>query len=505
MSDLETLYQQTLEYLYSFVDFSLKHSVDIKPEQFDLGRMQALAAALGNPQAQFRSIHVAGTKGKGSVSALCASALRAQGYRVGLYTSPHLDDYAERIQINGQLIPHAELVALVEELKPHIAAIPRLTTFEITTALAFLYFARQRCDAALIEVGLGGRLDATNVITPQVAVITSLSYDHMFLLGNTLAEIAGEKAGIIKEGVPVVLSPQVEEARLVVEQVARQRGAPLIQIGGAPAVEVAGKRINNGLADGGVPPAVGVPPAAEVDYQFAPLEHSLAGQTFQVWPAAGQPVTLSIPLLGTHQVVNAVTAYAALRAFAQSGLQINKTSSANPLPIRFPVFAQAGLPVSEEAIRSGFASVQWPGRFEVLRQSPPVVVDCAHNRDSALKLRQALDDYFPGYPVVMVFGASEDKDVQGMFAELMAAKSQPGRVQQLIAVKSFHPRAMPPENIVALAQSFNCPAQIILDVADGFEEALRLAGEQALVLVTGSIFVVAGARLAWERKDRSQA
>ena len=169
------------------------------------------------------------------------------------------------------------------------------------------------------------------------------------------------------------------------------------------------------------------------------------------------------------------------------------------------MFAQAGLPVSEEAIRSGFASVQWPGRFEVLRQSPPVVVDCAHNRDSALKLRQALDDYFPGYPVVMVFGASEDKDVQGMFAELMAAKSQPGRVQQLIAVKSFHPRAMPPENIVALAQSFNCPAQIILDVADGFEEALRLAGEQALVLVTGSIFVVAGARLAWERKDRSQA
>ena len=480
MSDLETLYQQTLEYLYSFVDFSLKHSVDIKPEQFDLGRMQALVAALGNPQAQFRSIHVAGTKGKGSVSALCASALQAQGYRVGLYTSPHLDDYAERIQINGQLIPHAELVALVEELKPQIAAIPRLTTFEITTALAFLYFARQRCDAALIEVGLGGRLDATNVITPQVAVITSLSYDHMFLLGNTLAEIAGEKAGIIKEGVPVVLSPQVEEARLVVEQVARQRGAPLIQ--------VAGKRINNGLADGGVPPAVGVPPAegvppaAEVDYQFAPLEHSLAGQTFQVWPAAGQPVTLSIPLLGAHQVVNAVTAYAALR-----------------------VFAQAGLPVSEEAIRSGFANVQWPGRFEVLRQSPPVVVDCAHNRDSALKLRQALDDYFPGYPVVMVFGASEDKDVQGMFAELMAAKSQPGRVQQLIAVKSFHPRAMPPENIVALAQSFNCPAQIILDVADGFEEALRLAGEQALVLVTGSIFVVAGARLAWERKDRSQA
>jgi dihydrofolate synthase/folylpolyglutamate synthase len=450
MSDPEARYQQTLEYLYGFVDFSLKHSVDIKPEQFDLGRMQALVAALENPQTRFKSIHVAGTKGKGSVSALCASALQAQGYRVGLYTSPHLDDYAERIQINGQLIPHAELVALVEALKPHIAAIPRLTTFEITTALAFTYFARQQCDAALIEVGLGGRLDATNVITPQVAVITSLSFDHMFLLGDTLAQIAGEKAGIIKPGVPVVLSLQAEEARLVVERVAREQGAPLTQVG--------------------------------VDYQFKPLAHSLAGQTFQIWPApvAGSglepPKTLSIPLLGAHQVTNAATAYAALQ-----------------------VAAQNGLPVSDQAIQAGFAGVHWPGRFEVLRQSPPVVIDCAHNRDSALKLRQALDDYFPGYPLVMVFGASEDKDIEGMFAELM------GRVRHLIAVKSFHPRAMQPEKLVALAEEYHCPAQIIPDVADGFEAALHLAGEEALVLVTGSIFVAAGARIAWEKKNRSQA
>ncbi len=448
MSEIETRYQQTLEYLYSFVDFSLKHSVDIHPEQFDLGRMRALVEILGNPQDSFLSIHVAGTKGKGSVSALCASALQAQGYRVGLYTSPHLDDYAERIQVNGQMIGHAELVALVDELKPNIAAIPRLTTFEITTALAFLYFARQGCDAALIEVGLGGRLDATNVIMPQVAVITSLSYDHMFLLGNTLAEIAGEKAGIIKDGVPVVLSPQSEEARLVVERVAGERSAPLIEVG--------------------------------TDYQFTLLEHSLAGQIFEVWarPAAGSepaPVTLRIPLLGQHQVSNAVTAYAALQ-----------------------VACQHGLPVSEQAIQAGFANVHWFGRFEVLRQQPPVVLDCAHNRDSALKLRQTLDDYFPDVPVVMMFGASEDKDVEGMFAELM------GRVQQVVIVKSFHPRAMLPEKLLALAQWYNCPARIVLDVADGFKEALRLAGDQALLLVTGSIFVVAGARIAWEKENRSR-
>lgn len=447
MSDLETRYQQTLAYLYSFVDFSLKHSVDLKPEQFDLGRMQALVDALGNPQARFLSIHVAGTKGKGSVSALCASALQTQGYRVGLYTSPHLDDYAERIQVNGQMIDHAELVALVDELKPYIASIPRLTTFEITTALAFLYFARQGCDAALIEVGLGGRLDATNVILPQVAVITSLSYDHMFLLGNTLAEIAGEKAGIIKPGVPVVLAPQPEEARQVVARVAGERGAPLTEVG--------------------------------ADYQFALLDHSLTGQTFEVWarPEPGivpAPVTLRIPLLGQHQVSNAVTAYAALQ-----------------------VACRQGLPVSDQAIQAGFANVVWPGRFEVLRQQPPVVLDCAHNRDSALKLRQALDDYFPAAPVVMMFGASEDKDVEGMFAELME------RVEQVVIVKSFHPRAMQPEKLLALTQSYNCPARIVLDVADGFEEALRLAGDRALVLVTGSIFVVAGARIAWEKNNRS--
>jgi dihydrofolate synthase/folylpolyglutamate synthase len=461
MNDLETQYQKTLDYLYSFVDFSLQRNFRYVPGQFELGRMRDLAAAFGNPQDRYPTLHVAGTKGKGSVSALCASALQAAGYRVGLYTSPHLDDYAERIQVNGVNIPHAELIVMVDEIKPVIESIPKLSTFEITTALAFLYFLRQGVTAAVIEVGLGGRLDATNILKPRVSVITSLSYDHTAILGDTLAEIAAEKAGIIKPGVPVVISPQVEEARLVIERIAEEQKAPLIQV--------------------------------SRDLHFKPLSHTLSGQELLVWndadevryneyltkggSAIWQPEKLRIPLLGHHQVVNAATAYAVLQAVRRQDL-----------------------PVGDEAIRRGFERVNWPARFEVLQGSgSTLVLDCAHNRDSALKLRQTLDDYFPDQPIVMVFGASEDKDIEGMFSELLP------RVQELIAVKSFHPRAIDPEILVKLARQAGCPARIILDVAQALDEALRLAGDEAIVLVTGSIFVAAGARIQWFKNRSNNA
>ncbi|HLE52556.1 MAG TPA: folylpolyglutamate synthase/dihydrofolate synthase family protein [Anaerolineales bacterium] len=451
--DTDRAYQQTLDYLYSFVDYSLQRSVRYSPEQFDLERIQALMTALGNPERDYPIIHVAGTKGKGSVASFCASALRAARYRTGLYTSPHLEEYTERIQIDGQPIPPTDLVTLVEAMKPQIEAIPRLTTFEITTALAFLYFKQQGVGAAVIEVGLGGRLDATNVCQPKVAVITSLSYDHTYLLGETLAEIAAEKGGIIKSGVPVVLAPQKDEARLVIERVAAQCQAPLTQIGR--------------------------------DYLFARVAHTLENQTLLVWPASDQwrldtfiesggghewePVRLTIPLLGYHQVENAATAYAALQ-----------------------VARQAGFMVDETAIRQGFSEVYWPARFEVLQRFPPVIVDSAHNRDSAEKLRRALDDYFPGYAVILVFGASEDKDIHGMFAELLP------RVRQVVATKSVHPRAIEPEVLVEMVHQFGRPARAIPQVEAALEEALGLAEGEAVVLVTGSIFLAASARQAWK-------
>jgi dihydrofolate synthase/folylpolyglutamate synthase len=445
----QKFYQATLDYLYSFVDYSLTKSFGQTPIDFSLDRLLELMDLLGYPYRNYPIIHIAGTKGKGSVTALCAAALRQAGYEVGMYTSPHLQDYCERIQVNGQPISHDNLVSLIDDLKPVIAKVPKLTTFEITTALGFVYFERQNVDVAAIEVGLGGRLDATNVVTPVVSVITSISYDHMVLLGNTLAEIAGEKAGIIKPGIPVVVAPQELEARLSIEAKAKQKGAPLVQVG--------------------------------EDILFSLVSHSMGGQTFLTWGKSEQPLLdrymkdggqgqweptrLTIPLLGYHQVENAATAYAALQVFRENALD-----------------------VSDADINKGFQKTKWPGRFEVIGHQPIIVLDSAHNRDSALKLRLALDDYFPGKRVVMIFGISEDKDLRGMFTELLP------RVDQVVAMKSFHPRALEPEKIVEMAHQFGRPAHLADDIRQALEEATQIAKDEAIILITGSIFVVSEAR-----------
>jgi dihydrofolate synthase/folylpolyglutamate synthase len=447
----EERYQKTLDYLYSYVDFSLTRSDRYTSEQFNLSRMYDLASRLDHPQAKYPVIHIAGTKGKGSVAAFCSSVLFECGYRVGLYTSPHLHDYAERIQINGALISHEELTTLVDELKPVFEAIPQITTFEITTALAFEYFARQGVDAAVIEVGLGGRLDATNIVLPNVAVITSLSYDHMQLLGDSLAQIAWEKAGIIKPGVPVVMAPQQAEAGKVIKKVCAERKAPLTQVG--------------------------------EDLRYQRISNSLNGQSVFIWTKGDQPkaeanfsqsqssgwapVRLDIHLLGEHQVHNAAAAYAALKVFSNT------------------------LPIQDSDLQAGFLNTRWPGRFEILRRDPPIIIDCAHNRDSAGKLKHALDEYFPGMPVVCLYGASEDKDISGMYAELMP------RISQLVVTKSFHPRAIEPERLVEIASQYQRQATVVADIPAALEEAIRLANGDKLVLVTGSIFVAAAAREAW--------
>ena len=452
--EIEKNFNQALDYLYSFVDYSLTRNFRNAAEKFDLDRMYLLMERLGNPQNQYKVIHVAGTKGKGSTSALIESALRSAGYCTGFYTSPHLEDYCERVQVNRTQIGHQELVDLIEEIKPVVAEIPQLTTFEITTALGFLYFYRKNVDIAVIEVGLGGRLDATNIVHPLVSVITSLSYDHMAVLGNSLSQIAFEKAGIIKEGRPVVISPQKDEALKVVERLALERGSNLTVVGR--------------------------------DVFFAAKSHSLDGQSFFVWPASEQvmvdeyvessgrvdwePQRLFIPLLGYHQVENAATAYAALQ-IAQG----------------------EGIAISESEIIRGFSQVNWPGRFEVLRRFPPVIIDSAHNRDSALKLRLTLDDYLADQPVILIFGASEDKDVHGMFAELMP------RVRKVIATQSIHPRAMEAGLLVDLAHSFGVPARVVLPLEDAFKVALEEADGEAVVLATGSLFIAAAIRETWRK------
>lgn len=443
MNQESRAYQEALDYLYSFVDYSLTRGFRYNPEAFDLGRMVRFLELLGNPHRSYQVIHVAGTKGKGSTAAMIASALRAAGYRTGFYTSPHLSDYTERIQVDGVSITPEELVELVELVKPVVPQVERLTTFEITTAIGFLYFQRKGANIAVVEVGLGGRLDATNVVEPLVSVITSLSMDHMAVLGDTLEKIAFEKAGIIKPGRPVVSAPQHDAARAVIDRVCRERDCPLVEVGW--------------------------------QYNFRPTAHSLDGQSFQVWSQTGAPVDLTIPLLGLHQVENAATAYAALQTARQEGLKL-----------------------TSEHIQQGFASVIWPGRFELLRREPPLVVDSAHNRDSAHRLRQALDDYLPDRPVILIYGASEDKDVEGMFAELMP------RVNHVIATQSVHPRAADPENLVALARQHGRTAEAVVPLEAAVEAALRQAEATrpgAVVVAAGSLFIAAAVRDTWLKRS----
>jgi dihydrofolate synthase / folylpolyglutamate synthase len=437
----ESAYNKSLDYLYSFVDYSLKHSSEIAKAEFNLDRMFALMEELGNPHKKYPIIHVAGTKGKGSVCALCASALQAAGYTVGLYTSPHLLDYTERIRINGEPISHEQLIELVEEIKPAVAKIPKLTTFEITTALGFLAFAKNDVHAAVIEVGLGGRLDATNIVMPAVSVITSLSYDHMAVLGDTLAKIASEKAGIIKEDVPVVSAPQKEEALEVLERVAKLKRCELTLVGR--------------------------------DVSFERLSSSLEEQVLVV-SNNHSSLELKIPLLGLNQIENAATSYAALKA--------------------------SGLKISDEAVQKGFAEVKWPARFEVVRRDPPVILDSAHNQDSFARLSETLDEHFPRKPVYLIFGASEDKNIPGMFAEMKP------KIKKLIVTRADHPRALEVEKVAELANQAGLESEAVSPVESAFARALELSEKDgSIVLSAGSMFVTAEVMRAWKEYPHPEA
>lgn len=428
-NDIRT--QEALDYLYSFVDYSRERSDRYGPDAFELARVRRLLNSLGDPHLKYPTVHIAGTKGKGSVAAFIAASLRQAGYRTGLYTSPHLVTFNERIQVDGAPISDEDLVALVDRLKPAAASEPEITTYELMTALGFMYLADQHVDFGVIEVGLGGRLDATNVLMPVVAVITSISLDHTHILGETLVEIAAEKGGIIKPGVPLVISPQPSEAGETLRAIAAERKAPLVDIG--------------------------------LGWEIEPIDHSLAGQRFRLRPSDGSSswVELTLPLLGAHQLENAATAYAALQILQGSA---NKLTAA--------------------AIRDGFESVNWPGRFQVLRRSPVVVVDAAHNPDSARRLSQTIADYFDGRHIHLIFGASEDKDIRGMLKTLIP------RVDNVILTQAFHPRAADPTVMAEIARELGADAEIQMPVVDSVRAAIAAAQPDDVVLVTGSLFVV---------------
>ncbi|MEK9659769.1 MAG: Mur ligase family protein [Chloroflexota bacterium] len=403
----------------------------------DLARMAALTARMGEPQRFAPVLHVAGSKGKGSVAAMAASILAAAGLRVGLYTSPHLHSFTERIRLDGEPLAPGAFAYAVERAWPHVEALAstehgRPTTFEVLTAMAFDVFRQEQVDVQVVEVGLGGRLDATNVAEARVAAITLIGMEHQAILGDTLAAIAGEKAGIIKRGCAVVSAPQAPEAARVIGARAAALGCDLTRVG------------------------------EHVRASFG--EHDLTGQSAQVTtPTATYYARL--PLLGAYQAENAAVAVAAVE--------------------------RMGLGVSPEAIEAGLAAVRWDGRFQVLSQRPAVIVDGAHTPFSLDLLAANLADYLPGVPVSIVFGCSGDKDLPAMTAALA------GVVSRVIACASHHPRAVPADRVAAAFRERGVAAETAGEVGAALQRAVSLAGEGGAVLATGSLFIAAEALEAW--------
>jgi len=431
----DSTFQQALDFIYSFIDYE-RQGPHVR-QTWDLRRVDELMGMLGDPHLKSKTVHIAGSKGKGSTAAMTASVLTAAGYRTGLYTSPHLHLYNERIRVDDSYITNEEIVALVDRVRPAVEAVNaadrygRLTTFEVTTAIGFSHFADRKTDFQVIEVGLGGRLDATNIVRPEVCGITSLSMEHTDLLGNTLTAIATEKAGIIKPGCTVVMAPQVEEAARTVERIAAERQARLIRVG------------------------------REITYRdpgFDGLRQSLT-----VKGRLGE-YQLAIPLLGKYQFDNASVAVGLLEVLMEKGYRIGP-----------------------EKITEGMQKVRWEARLQVLNRRPLVVADGAHNDDSVRKLRDALRQYFTYDKAILILGLSGDKDLEGIVSELAPAFAD------VIATRSIHPRAMATAPIVAEFRKHGIAARETEDISLALPMALKMAGQKDLICVTGSLFVAAGA------------
>ena len=440
-------YQEALAWLYSFSDTE-RTGIFVHDREDNLRRERALMDALGNPQRAYGITHVAGTKGKGSTSAMIASILRAAGIRTGLYSQPDLHTFRERMRVDGEVISGEVVARLAPRVREALDTIGlslgSYITYEVATALMFLAFRDLEARHAVVEVGIGGRLDATNIVEPLVTVITSISFDHMALLGNTLGAIAREKAGIVKPGVPLICSAEAPEALDVIEAVCRERGAPFIRVGRSGCVAC--------------------------EYSYAPRSADTLGQTFDLSTPRRTYEDLRLNLLGEHQLENAGAAVAAVNALRERGL-----------------------PVDDEAIRQGLREARWPARMQVVGERPWAVVDGAHNADSFAKLFAGLRRHFTYRRLILVFGVMSDKDIAGMAREV--ALAAPALV---IASPYASARAATPE---ALAEALrerepSLAISLATNSADALAEALAEAGPDDLVCVTGSLYL-AGEALRW--------
>lgn len=438
-------YEQAIEFLFNRVNFERLTASQYTADDFKLDRMREFLRRLGDPQDAIPAVHIAGTKGKGSTAALIAQILSAAGIRTALFTSPHIAAFEERMAVEGAIPEERQLVELVNSVAEVVAELDKTpgrmspTYFEIATAMAWLYFREMRADIAVLEVGMGGRLDATNLCRPAMCMITTISRDHTRHLGSRLEQIAGEKAGIVKDGVPVVCGAVPEPALGVITETCRRHDAPLRLLG------------------------------RDFDYRYLPATG--AAEESRNLAAVRTPVrgwrTFALSLVGEHQARNLAAAVAAVEWLQE-----------------------LGWPIPDEAVTAGAARLRWPGRIEVLARSPTVIVDAAHNWEAVRALLKTLDESFPANKRILVFAATRDKDVLGMLRQLL-----PRFDSVVLTCVQNNPRCVPAETLTQMARSLtDQPVHTAAEPASAWKLARRFASENDLVCVTGSFFIAAELR-----------
>ena len=428
----QNVYQQSLDYLYGLEKFGMI---------FGLTQVERILEAIGDPHREVQAIHIGGTNGKGSTAAMMASILQKEGYRVGLYTSPHLIRFTERIKVNGKEIEKEEVAALTGWMRERIEAsgiTPPFTFFDFTTAMALLYFKQRMVDLAVLEVGLGGRLDSTNVVDPLISIITNIAKDHEEQLGKSILKIAGEKAGIIKKGRPLITAATQPQVLRLFSKVCREKGAPYFRVG------------------------------KEFQYvQSGEGKFNYEGLHRKLW-------SIYLNLLGFHQIINATTALGATE-----------------------VLEDLGYTVSNDAMIEGLKEVEWPGRLEMVCFSPRVVLDGAHNPAGALVLKESLKKEFQYHHLILLIGMMKDKDIESVL-HLLAP-----RANHLILTRPHIDRAAPPTSLKKALGQKGKRAEIIEDLKEAIDKGLAMTKEEDLLCITGSLYTVGEARAYFHPREGS--
>lgn len=411
----------TLDEVFAYI-----HKVDWRGSIPGLSRIDGLLDKLGHPERQMKYVHVTGTNGKGSTCAMVSSILRKAGYKTGLYTSPYIRRFHERMQINGQPISDGDLCALVEKIRPLADSMDDSPTeFELVTAIAFTWFASQKCDIVVCEVGMGGEFDATNVIpSPEIAALCAIGLDHTAVLGDTIEKIAATKSGIIKSGCRAVLYPAEKSVEDIVRRRCETESVPL------DVVDLS---------------------------HLTPLSHSLEGQVFR-WRSLDD---LRLPLLGSHQLRNAATALTIIEAMRQRGWHITDTH-----------------------IRAGLAATEWMGRFQVLHRQPLIVLDGGHNPQCMAALTENIRDYLPHRPLTVLTGVLGDKDFGRMYDGLAPLTAR------FVTVTPQNPRALPAEELAALLSRYSRPVTACSSIPEGISTALAQTPAEGAILVCGSLYLL---------------